>query len=99
LGILIEGIAAAMQEVSHSDIYHKLGTLEGKMDSLIARVTEYNDDLKIAFDRIRSLERRQAWTMGAAAIISIAMPLLIQFVESELKDYRSSSVVEHQHLR
>lgn len=55
------------------------------MDALIARVTEYNDDLKIAFDRIRSLERRQAWTMGAAAVISAAMPLLIQFLNTEFK--------------
>lgn len=68
------------------------------MDALIARVTEYNDDLKIAFDRIRSLERRQAWTMGAAAVISVAMPLLIQFVSAEFR-HSSESAATQQQLR
>lgn len=68
------------------------------MDALIARVTEYNDDLKVAFDRIRSLERRQAWTMGAAAVISIAMPLLVQFVSAEFRHSVEPSVTE-QRLR
>jgi len=86
-------------EVSHGDIYHKLGTLEGKMDALIARVTEYNEDLKVAFDRIRALERRQAWTMGAAAVISIAMPLLIQFVTAEMKNSTARMTAEEQRLR
>jgi hypothetical protein len=76
-----------------------LGTLEGKVDALIARVPEYNEDLRVAFDRIRSLERRQAWTMGAAGVLSVAMPLLIQFVTAEMKHSTARMAAEEQRLR
>lgn len=82
-------------DVSHVDIYHKLGTLEGKMDALIARVTEYSEDLRIAFDRIRSLERRQAWTMGACAVMTLVIPVIVQYVSSEFTYRHREPAVEH----
>lgn len=66
--------------VSHVDIYHKLGTLEGKMDALIARTTEYRSDLQTAFDRITIIENKQAWIMGGAAVISIIVPMLMHVI-------------------
>lgn len=63
--------------VSGLDIYHKLGTLEGKVDALIARTTEYRNDLQDAFVRIAAIENRLAWVMGATVVISIACPLIL----------------------
>jgi dihydrofolate reductase len=67
------------QPVSGSDIYHKLGALEGKVDALIARTSEYRLDLQTAFDRITAIENRQAWIMGGAVVISAIMPIIVQY--------------------
>jgi len=66
--------------VSHVEIYHKLGTLEGKLDALITRTTEYRTDLQTAFDRLAVIEHRMAWVMGAAVVISAFVPILINIL-------------------
>lgn len=68
------------QPVSGSDIYHKLGALEGKVDSLIARTTEYRIDLQTAFDRISRVENRIAWVTGGAVVISALMPIVMHVI-------------------
>lgn len=68
--------------VSHVEIYHKLGTLEGKLDALITRTTEYRTDLQSAFDRLAVIEKRLAWVMGAAVVISALMPIFINVLGS-----------------
>ena len=71
-----------MDNVSHVEIYHKLGTLEGKMDALIARTSDYRNDLESAFTRIAEIENRQSWMMGGAIVISAIIPLLIHVISS-----------------
>lgn len=66
--------------VSHVEIYHKLGTLEGKLDALITRTTEYRSDLQSAFDRLTIIENRMAWVMGGAMVISILVPIVMNIV-------------------
>lgn len=66
--------------VSHVEIYHKLGTLEGKLDALITRTTEYRTDLQNAFDRLAVVEKRLAWVMGVAVVISALVPILINVI-------------------
>jgi len=66
--------------VSHVEIYHKLGTLEGKLDALITRTTEYRTDLQTAFDRLAVIEHRMAWVMGAAVVISALVPIMINIL-------------------
>lgn len=66
--------------VSHVEIYHKLGTLEGKLDALITRTTEYRTDLQTAFDRLAVIENRMAWVMGAAVVISALVPVMINVI-------------------
>lgn len=70
--------------VSQLDIYHKLGTLEGKVDALIARTAEYRTDLQVAYDRIASVEHKQAWIMGGAAVISIIVPIIITMASPKM---------------
>lgn len=66
--------------VSHVEIYHKLGTLEGKLDALITRTNEYRTDLQNAFDRLAVVEKRIAWVMGAAVVVSALMPIAINII-------------------
>lgn len=68
---------AEPQEVSHGDIYHKLGALEGKLDAVIASVSEKRTDLADAFKRIGELERGLAKWAGIALAASIIIPLIV----------------------
>ena len=64
-------------EVSHADIYHKLGSLEAKLDAAISSVIDYKSTLNEAFGRIRKLEDKMVWTIGAVAGLSVVVPLVI----------------------
>ncbi len=64
-------------EVSHADIYHKLGSLEAKLDAAISSVIDYKSTLNEAFSRIRKLEDKMIWTIGAVAGLSIVVPLIL----------------------
>ncbi len=63
--------------VSHGDIYHKLGTMEGKIESVLLQLAEKRGDVNSLFGRVREIENKVAWGMGAAAIMSIVIPLLV----------------------
>lgn len=65
------------ETVSHGDIYHKLGTMEGKLESIILQLAEKRNEVNSLFSRVREVENKLAWGMGAAAIISIVIPMLI----------------------
>ena len=67
----------AEHEVTHGDIHHKLGVLEGKLDAVIASVSEKRTDLSDAFRRINALERGVAKWAGVAVAASIVIPLVI----------------------
>lgn len=71
--------------VSHVDIYHKLGTLEGKLDALITRTTEYRNDLKTAFDRLTVIENKMAWVMGAAVASSVVVPIIVNAISDNFR--------------
>lgn len=71
--------------VSHVEIYHKLGTLEGKLDALITRTTEYRNDLQTAFDRLTIVENRIAWVMGAAVVVSALVPIIINIINDSFQ--------------
>jgi hypothetical protein len=68
---------AEPNEVSHGDIYHKLGALEGKLDAVIASVSEKRTDLTEAFKRINGLEKTVWAGLGIAIACSIVIPLLV----------------------
>lgn len=65
------------EAVSHGDIYHKLGTMEGKLESIILQLAEKRGEVNSLFSRLREVENKVAWAMGAAAIMSIAIPLIV----------------------
>ena len=64
-------------EVTHGDIHHKLGVLEGKLDAVIASVGEKRTDLGDAFRRLNTLEQNLAKWTGIALACSIIVPLVV----------------------
>ena len=65
---------AGADDVSHGDIYHKLGSLEGKVEALLISIGERRDDINNVFSRLQRVEYRVAWAMGAAVIVSLLAP-------------------------
>lgn len=72
------------EQVSHVDIYHKLGTLEGKMDAMIGAISERKAELDGLFSRMRDLESKLAWVLGAAAMLSVVVPVVITMAAPRL---------------
>ena len=64
-------------EVTHGDIHHKLGVLEGKLDAVIVSVGEKRSDLSDAFRRINTLEQNLAKWAGIALACSVIIPIIV----------------------
>lgn len=84
-------------EVSHADIYHKLGSLEAKLDAAIGSVVDYKTTLNEAFGRIRRLEDKTIWMVGLVAGLSVIVPLLVHIMGNnfhiELKPKTTMSLI------
>ena len=72
-------------EVSHGDIYHKLGALEGKLDAVIVSVAEKKSDLSDAFRRLSDLEKRVAQGVILAVVIALIAPLAWNTLDPDLR--------------
>lgn len=75
----------AAEDISHGDIYHKLGAVEGKLDAVIASVAEKKSDLGEAFRRLLVLEQRVAQGVILAIVIAVIAPLIWQSVDPQLR--------------
>ena len=75
----------ANDEISHGDIYHKLGSLEGKLDAVMISVAEKKSDIGEAFRRIRLLESRVAQGVVLLACLSLFTPLIWAALDPELR--------------
>ena len=71
--------------VSHVDLYHKLGKLEGLMETMMASVSSFQLAIKDVHNRIDALERRQndleksksSQTGASSAVTMIAKDFII----------------------
>jgi hypothetical protein len=75
----------AGEDISHGDIYHKMGVLEGKLDAVIVSVAEKKSDLGEAFRRIRVLEGRVAQGVILIAALAFSAPLIWNAVDPEVR--------------
>jgi hypothetical protein len=75
-------MATTEHEISHADIYHKLGSLEAKLDAVMTNVIDYKENLNEAFVRIRKVEEKMIWMVGAVAGLTLIMPLLVHIIGS-----------------
>lgn len=71
--------------VSHTDIYHKLGILEGKLDALVGLESRFNAALSSMDERVVDLERFRWRVIGMAAGVSGLVAAAVQFVKVFIK--------------
>ena len=67
------------QQITHIDIYHRLGKLESKVDHILDKLSDGAQKMEDLDKRVRSLEKLKAWGLGAAAAIG--------FVAAMVKDW------------
>ena len=75
---------AVNDDISHGDIYHKLGSLEGKVEALLINISDHKEDINNVFARLRQIEHRVAWAMGAAVVLSLIAPHVFNAMQPRL---------------
>lgn len=70
-------VVPANDDVSHGDIYHKLGSLEGKLETVLIQLAEKRSDITGVFSRLREIEARVSVGVGLAVGLSFLLPLII----------------------
>lgn len=68
---------SSQDDVSHGDIYHKLGSLEGKLETVLLQLNEKRSDMAALFSRLREVETRVAIGVGVAAALSFVIPFIV----------------------
>ena len=71
-------------EVSHGDILHKLGVMEGKLDAVHQSLAQKHADIADAFRRLGEVEKRVAQGVVLAIVLSLVMPLAITAINPRL---------------
>lgn len=65
------------EEISHAEIYRRLGELQGTVNALVLSIGERREDLKAALSKVDQLEQKQAWMLGVCAVIAVLLPLVV----------------------
>ena len=84
-----EGPLQPPEKISSADIYHRLGSLEGKMDSLLLNQANQKEDIEECFKRINDLERNMNKTIGIGLVACIAIPSIIALTQTLLSNQTS----------
>ena len=71
--------------VSHEDIYHRLGSLEGKLDSAITKMSDFSRGLDDCYNRIRLVEANVNKAIGIAIVLSVFIPLFITTITGNMQ--------------
>lgn len=56
---------------SMQNVLHQLGRLDGKMDAMLLRQAHHEQVLEKHDERIKFLESRWAYVLGAAAVVAL----------------------------
>ena len=62
------------------DLLLAIGRLEGKMDSILATMRQYGEEIERIDNRVRKLEQSKAWMLGAAAVIGALSSFFFRFI-------------------
>ena len=62
-----------------ANLYHLIGRMEGKMDSLLALTTKQDEKLERHGERIGKLERGRAYQLGVTAAASTLISGLLAY--------------------
>lgn len=82
------------ENISQADIYHRLGSLEGKLDSAIFQMSSLRSDINIAFQRIRKIETQVNRFVGIGLVLTILIPASITYLASRNLPLIEKVVVE-----
>lgn len=72
------------EDVSHGDIYHKLGNLEGKLETVLIQLSDRRTDMAGVYSRLREIEARVSIGVGVAVGLSFFIPFVINASSPEL---------------
>lgn len=72
-------------DVSHGDILHKLGMLEGKLDAMNQSLAQKNADISSAFSRLSEVEKKVAQGVILAVVVSLVMPILVAMIAPRIE--------------
>jgi len=84
---------AIPDDVSHGDIYHKLGSLEGKLETVVIQLTERRSDIAAVFARLREVEIRVAVGVGVASQACRTGSALFSFQRAQDVKYQLNNAV------
>jgi hypothetical protein len=68
---------AGEHDVSHGDLLLAIGQMQGKLDALVATMSQQRIDVAEAFRRLNEAEKRIAQGVIIAATLSLIMPILV----------------------
>jgi phage-related minor tail protein len=71
-------------EVTHGDILHKLGVMEGKLDAVHQSLAQKHTDIADAFRRLTEVEKRVAQGVILAVILSLVVPFVVSAASPRL---------------
>lgn len=71
-------------EVSHGDILHKLGVMEGKLDAVHQSLAQKHTDIADAFRRLGEVEKRVAQGVILAVVLSVVVPFVVSAASPRL---------------
>jgi hypothetical protein len=72
------------ERVSHGDILHAIGKIEGRLDNIHSTMANNRGDIGEAFKRIGIAEQRIAQGVIIAAAISLIMPVAVAVLSPKI---------------
>lgn len=81
------------REVSSRDIYHRLGSLEGKLDSAIMQMATHKKDIDNCYERIRNLEMNMNKFIGIGLVACIMIPVTVNYIQNQNLSHTSSIAI------
>jgi len=82
------------EHISQADVYHRLGSLEGKLDAAISQMASLRSDINIAFQRIRKIETQVNRFVGIGLVLTIIIPAGITYLASTNQHVVERVVIE-----
>ena len=82
------------EQISQADVYHRLGSLEGKLDAAISQMSGLRSDINIAFQRIRKIETQVNRFVGIGLVLTIIIPAGITYLATTNQHVVERVVIE-----
>lgn len=82
------------EPLDKADLYHKLGVLEGKLDTVIASNQDAKREVEILNKRVSSVEANVNKFVGVAIVLSVVLPILITTIAAPHSGFSNASTEE-----